>query len=238
MRSLSAALLALSTMAAPAPAQQPHQHDGVAPNVLTAEERAQGFRLLFDGSTTAGWRTFRGSAPPAGWEVRDGALTRVGPGGDVVTTEQFEGFELRLEWKVAPGGNSGVLYRVTEEGEETYHSGPEFQVLDDDAHRDGLSRLTAAGSNYGLHASPAGVVRPAGEWNEARIVVDGAHVEHWLNGVKVVEYELGSSDWERLVAESKFAQWSAYGRARRGHVALQDHGDEVAYRSIRIRTTP
>jgi hypothetical protein len=197
-----------------------------------------GWRALFDGRTTAGWRGYRRPDMPAGWEVVDGALTRSGPGGDIVTVDQFGDFELELEWMVAPGGNSGIFYRVTEEGEAGYHTGPEMQVLDDAAHADGLSRLTAAGSAYGLYPAPPGVVKPAGEWNAVRIVVRGQHVEHWLNGTKIVDYELGSPDWEAKVKASKFAQWPGYGRAPRGHIALQDHGDRVAYRNIRIRELP
>ncbi|MGH7569068.1 MAG: 3-keto-disaccharide hydrolase [Gemmatimonadales bacterium] len=207
-------------------------------NTLTSEERAAGWRLLFDGRTTAGWRGFRMDSMPAGWQVVDGALTRTGGGGDIITTEQFADFELALEWRVAPGGNSGIMFRVTEASDATYESGPEMQVLDDAAHRDGQSRLTAAGANYGLHPAPAGVVKPAGEWNQVRIVVRGPHVEHWLNGTKVVEYELGSPDWEAQVKASKFAQWPGYGRARSGHIALQDHGDRVAYRNLKLRVPP
>ena len=186
----------------------------------------------------AGWRGFRSDSVPGGWAAVDGALTRVGGGGDIITTEQFDNFELALEWLIAPGGNSGVFFRVSEDAAETYHTGPEMQVLDDVEHPDGRSRLTAAGSNFALDSAPAGVVKPAGEWNAARLVVNGAHVEHWLNGVKVVEYELWTPQWEAKVAASKFAQWPGYGRARRGHIALQDHGDCVAFRNIRIRPLP
>ena len=223
---------ALSSVACSAPAQE--QPGPAAP--LSEEEHALGFRLLFDGATTDGWRTYRGSAPPAGWGVADGALTAVGPGGDIITEEQFGDFELRVEWNVSPGGNSGILYRVTEEGGFSFHSGPEMQVLDDAGHAASLTRLTAAGSNYDLHAAAEGVVRPAGEWNDVRILVDSAHVEHWLNDVKVVDYDLWTEDWEALVAASKFAEWPPYGRARVGHIALQNYGDRVAYRAIRIRT--
>jgi hypothetical protein len=195
-------------------------------------------RPLFDGFSTRGWRGFRRPDVPAGWQVVDGALTRVGDGGDLITEEQFENFELALEWKVARGGNSGIMFRVTEDAEATYHTGPEVQVLDDAAHRDGLSRLTAAGANYALHPAAEGVVRAAGEWNAVRLVVNGAHVEHWLNGVKVVEYDLWTPAWDSLVQASKFAEWPGYGRARKGHIALQDHGDSVAYRNIRIRVLP
>jgi len=201
-------------------------------------EPQSGWRSLFDGRTMAGWRGYQRDTVPSGWQVVDGALTRTGGGGDIVTTETFANFELELEWQVAPGGNSGIMFRVTEDSDATYKSGPEMQVLDDAAHRDGLERLTAAGSNYGLHAAPAGVVKPAGEWNAVRLVVNGPHVEHWLNGVKVVEYELWTPQWEAQVAASKFAQWPGYGLARSGHIALQDHGDWVAYRNIRIRVLP
>jgi hypothetical protein len=210
---------------------------GNAPMNARAPAPAQ-WRSLFDGRTTAGWRGFRVDSMPSGWQVVDGALTRVAPAGDIVTVEQFADFELELEWQVAPGGNSGIFFRVTEGSERTYHSGPEMQVLDDAAHADGLSRLTAAGANYGLHPAPPGIVKPAGEWNAVRIVANGAHVEHWLNGVKVVEYELWTPEWEAKVARTKFAEWPEYGRARRGHIALQDHGDWVAYRNIRIRALP
>lgn len=204
-------------------------------NTLTSDERAQGWRLLFDGATTAGWRGYQQDTMPAGWQVVDGALTRVAGAGDIITEEQFGDFELVLEWQVEPCGNGGIFYRMIETPEETYHSAPEYQVLDDACHADGASRLTAAGSNYGLHPAPEGVVRPAGEWNEARIVVRGAHVEHWLNGVRTAEYELWSDDWEERVRNSKFVEWPEYGRAQRGHIGLQDHGDHVAFRNIKIR---
>jgi hypothetical protein len=204
-------------------------------NTLTPEEAKSGWRLLFDGQTTAGWRGYQKQEMPAGWQVVDGALTRVGEAGDIISVDQFTDFELSLEWKLSPGGNSGIFYRVTEEGEYGYYSGPEMQVLDDAAHPDGRSRLTSAGSAYGLYAPPAGVVRPAGEWNQVRIIVKGPHVEHWLNGQQVVSYELMSPEWEAKVKATKFAEWPQYGRAPRGHIALQDHGDWVAYRNIRIR---
>jgi Domain of Unknown Function (DUF1080) len=192
--------------------------------------------ILFDGQSLEAWRGFKKDRVPAGWQVVDGELTRVGEAGDLITREKFGDFELELEWKVAEGGNSGIMYRVTEDAGATYETGPEMQVLDDVRHKDGQSRLTSAGSAYGLYAAPAGVVKPAGEWNAVRIVVRGSQVEHWLNGTKVVEYQLESPDWESKVAASKFKDWPGYGRAASGHIALQDHGDRVAYRNIRIRT--
>ena len=205
----------------------------------TAAASAEAFgewRPLFDGRSLAGWRGFRSEQPPAGWQAVEGSLVRVGGGGDLLTVEEFDDFELALDWKVEPGGNSGVMFRVARDGDETYHTGPEMQVLDDAGHADGRSRLTAAGSAYGLYPAPEGVVRPAGEWNEARLLVHGSHVEQWLNGTKTAEYEIGSPDWERRVRESKFAAWPRYGRVPRGHIVLQDHGDRVEYRNVRIRT--
>lgn len=210
---------------------------GAEPNALTDDERRAGWELLFDGRSLAGWRGYNRSELPDGWVVENGTLARVGPGGDIITESQYGDFELSLEWKVEAGGNSGVFYRAEEGHEWIYQSAPEMQILDDAGHRDGGDPLTSAGANYGLHPAPRGVVRAAGQWNEARIVADGDRVEHWLNGVKIVEYELGSRDWEERVAASKFAEWPPYGRARRGHIGLQDHGDPVWFRNVKIRST-
>ncbi len=193
---------------------------------------------LFDGRTTAGWRGYHMDSLPSGWQVVDGALTRVGPGGDIITTGSYTNFELTLEWKISEGGNSGIFYRASEDTDAIYWNAPEMQVLDDAKHPDGHSRLTAAGSDYAVYPSPAGVVNPAGEWNAVRLVVNGNHVEHWLNGVKVVEYELGSADWATRVAAGKFAPHARYGKNTSGHIGLQDHGDWVAYRNIQIRVLP
>ena len=226
---LGALLLALAGCSPnPAPVEESHPMSGRPPV-------AGAWRVLFDGGGLDAWRGFRVESVPSGWEVVGGELTRVGAAGDLITRDRFRDFELTLEWKVSPGGNSGIMYRVTEDAGATYETGPEMQVLDDAGHPDGRSRLTAAGSAYGLYAAPAGVVKPAGEWNAVRIVVRGNRVEHWLNGREVVAYELGSADWKAKVDASKFKQWPGYGRAPEGHIALQDHGDRVAYRNIRIR---
>jgi hypothetical protein len=192
------------------------------------------WRSLFDGTSTAGWRGYRQKTLPQGWKVVDEALTRNGAGGDIITIDQFGDFELVLEWKVAPGGNSGIFFRVTEEDEIMWHSAPEIQVIDN-AYKGGLKPAQRAGANYDLHPPTTDAARKPGEWNELRLLVTGTHVEQWLNGVKVVEYEIGSADWERRVRASKFRDYPAYGRARRGHIGLQDHGDAVAYRNIRVR---
>ena len=207
-------------------------------NVLTPAEQASGWRLLFDGRTTDGWRGYKQTSAPGGWQVVDGALTRTGSGGDIITAGTFANFELSLEWKVAPGGNSGIFYRASEDTDAIYWNAPEMQVLDDARHADGQSRLTGAGAAYGLYEVPAGIVKPAGEWNAVRLVVDGRHVEHWLNGVRVVQYEFWSPDWETRVQASKFAPHPRFGRNTEGHIGLQDHGDWVAYRNIKIRVLP
>ena len=169
-------------------------------NTLTDAEREAGWELLFDGRSTEGWRGYMMSGMPDGWQVLDGELTLLEPGRDVITMEQFENFDLTLEWKVELGGNSGIFFRAVEGPESIYMGAPEMQILDDDNHPDGRSALTSAGSNFGLHPIPRGLARPVGEWNSARILVDGDHVEHWLNGARTVEYELHSDDWLERVA--------------------------------------
>jgi hypothetical protein len=196
------------------------------------------WRSLFDGRSLAGWHGYHASATPPNWRVEDGAITVVAPGPDLVTNEQFADFELVLDWKVEPGGNSGVIYRISDSAGETYETGPEMQVLDDARHADGKSPLTSAGSAFGLYPAPRGSVKPAGEWNTARLWVNGNHVEHWLNGTKLLEYELGSAEWTARMQASKFRQWPGYGRFARGYIALQAHGDTVAFRNVRIRTLP
>ncbi len=238
---LVAACAGAALIAAPRPslAQQAGMAGGPeALNTLTAAERSAGWRLLFDGKTTAGWRGYKQDSAPPGWQVVDGALTRVNSGGDIVTRDKFRNFELTLEWNIAPAGNSGIFYRGSEDDDAIYWNAPEMQVLDDAGHVDGKSRLTAAGAAYDVYPSPAGVVKPAGQWNQVRLVVKGKHVEHWLNGVKVVEYEFGSPDWTAKVKASKFASHPHYGRNTTGYIGLQDHGDQVAFRNIKIRVLP
>ncbi len=174
-----------------------------------------------------------------GWHVVDGTLAKDGSVDDLVTREQFGNFELELEWKIGRAGNSGVFYRGTREYDEIYWSGPEYQLLDDANAHDGRDRLTAAGSAYGLYGPPAGVVKPFGEWNKTRIVIQGNHVEHWLNGQKVVEYDLGSPEWKAKVAASKFSEYPNYGLAKTGLIGIQgDHPGSLALRHIRIRVLP
>jgi hypothetical protein len=208
--------------------------DDRMPNTLTLKDQASGWRLLFDGKTTIGWRGYRQQSIPAGWKVVDQALTRVGPATDIITFDQFGDFELTIDWNLAAGGNSGILYRVTEDDDVSWKTAPEFQVIDN-AYKEPLKPGQLAGANYDLHPPSRDATKPIGSWNETRIVARGSHVEHWLNGHKVVEYELWSDDWKRRVQESKFKDLAHYAVARKGHIGLQDHGDQVAFRNIKIR---
>jgi len=205
-----------------------------APNALSEAERKAGWKLLFDGRTLDGWLGYREEAT-TGWAVVDGAIARVGAGSDLITRQVFRDFELSVDWNVEEGSNSGIFYRAVLGLDEIYEGAPEMQVLDDAHHSDGRSPLTSAGSTFGLYAVSRSVVHPPGEWNTARILVQGNHVEHWLNGWKVVEYELHSDDWKRRVADSKFAAWPAYGMAEAGRLGLQNHGDAVMFRNIKVR---
>lgn len=228
MRFLST-LLAVGVLAGPA-----HAFAQPAHNTLSSQEKAEGWKLLFDGRTTKGWRNFKKPGVDAGWKVQDGALVCVDPKGtsDLITVGQYADFDLSFEWKIAPKGNSGVYYHVLEQGEHGYESGPEYQLLDN-AH--GEPPPQQAGSLFGLYAPSKDVTKPVGEFNLSRIVVNHGHVEHWMNGVKLVEYDLGSPDFKAHVAGTKFAGWPLFATAPTGYIALQDHDAVVAFRDIKIR---
>jgi hypothetical protein len=205
-------------------------------NLLSEEEKTAGWRLLFDGQTTNGWRGYkRDGFPDEGWKVQSGCLVRIGRGGDICTVDEFDNFELKLEWRISAAGNSGIFYRVDEQLGWPWESGPEMQVLDNAEHADGQNPKTSAGSCYAVYAPARDVTQPVGLFNQVRIVARGRHIEHWLNGAKVVEYELQSPAWEALIAESKFKAMPRHGRVPCGRIVLQDHGDRVWYRNIKIR---
>lgn len=241
VRRFGAAVFILQ-LASCAPGQQSEGADTPTPERMTRTSTAAPnatprgeWRSLFDGRSLTGWRLYRGQEQPSGWHVRDGALVKDRPTDDILTTEQFDDFELEFEWRISTRGNAGVFYRATEEYDKIYWSATEYQLLDD-ASQPGVDRLTATGSAYALYPAAAGAAKPAGEWNSSRIVARGNHVEHWLNGSKLLEYEYGSSDWEAKVKASKFVDWPNYGRARRGYIGVQgDHGGQLALRNIRIR---
>lgn len=237
-------LLPLMTMAAASLFAQ-----GTTPNTLSAEEVAFGWRLLWDGRTSAGWRSAkRPEFPKRGWRMENGVLTvfrsggaEGGVGGDIITEEKFAAFELSLDFKLTPGANSGLKYYVDPELNKGPGSaiGLEFQMLDDERHPDaklGRNGNRTVGSLYDLIPASADK-RPnaIGEWNSARIVSDGKKIEHWLNGKLVVSYTRGNPEFRKLVAESKYNVWPNFGELREGHILLQDHGNEVHFRNIKIR---
>jgi len=205
-----------------------------AHNTLTATEKAQGWTLLFDGKTLNGWREFKKATVGAGWQVVDGALTLTQPdkADDIITIGQYAEFDLQFDWKISKNGNSGVYYHVIEQGETGYQSGPEYQLLDN-AH--GEPPLQRAGGLFGLYAPSIDATLPVGEFNHSRLVVDHGHVEHWLNGVKVAEYQLNSPEFKSRVAATKFAHWPLFATADTGYISLQDHHSVVAFRDIKIR---
>ena len=228
-----------------------HSRVAAPPNSLTAAEKAAGWKLLFDGKTWNGWRGFRREKVPIeGWVIEDGTIKHVAgqgeqsqQGGDIITVGQYDNFELQLEWRISSGGNSGIKYLVAEEMVKSGYSGIgfEMQVLDDDRHPDakmGKGGNRTASALYDLIAPKNKVLHPVGEWNQVRLIIRGNQVEHWLNGAKVVEYELASPQLKSLIAESKYKNIAGFGEVRKGHILLQDHGSEVWYRNIKLRELP
>ena len=208
-------------------------------NTLSEKEKREGWQLLFNGKNLDGWRTFQGKEI-SGWKVVDGVLNNSGVGsdhgGDIITKVKFQNFELSLEWKIAPKSNSGFFYHVNEKiGTAIYESGPEYQLIDDKGWSDKLRDDQYSGANYGMHAPKNAVVKDLNEWNQARIIVDGTHVQHYLNGVKVVDYQLWDNDWKLLKENGKWKDYPYYGMARKGQIGLQDHGGLAQFRNIKIK---
>ena len=200
---------------------------------------AGAWRPLLGARSLDAWRGYRGADVPPGWTVVDGVLGRHVSTGDLVTRAEFGDFELRWEWKLAPGGDAGVFYRGTEDGDRLYWSGVEYQLQDDAHPLDGPSRLAAAGAVYGLYPVRAGVVRPAGEWNASRMVARGAQGAHGRKGQRGAESAAGSPAGAATGRASTCARGPAGGRARRGHIAIQgDHATDLAIRDLRIREFP
>jgi hypothetical protein len=230
--SVSSLLAACQSMGGEAPAAA-----GSAPaNTLTAAEQKEGWVLLFDGKDANKMlRGYKKADMPKEWVVEDGTLTLHGHGGDIVTKDEYADFEFQTDWRISPGGNSGIMYHVSEDFGSPWETGPEMQILDDTKHADGKSRLTSAGACYALYPAPLGAVKPVGEWNTANIRCVGGKVKMTLNGVTTAEFDMNSKDWKDRVAGSKFASMKAFGTKSSGHVALQDHGDVVSFRNIKAR---
>ncbi len=206
------------------------------PNTLTAAEKSAGWKLLFDGKSTAGWRGFRQAEPGPGWNVADGVLSpEPKVAHDLVTKTNYENFDLTFDWRISPKGNSGVMFHVIEVGDETYESGPEYQLLDNAR---GEPPLERAGGLFALVAPTMDMTKPVGEFNHGRILVNHGRVQHWLNGMLVAEYEIGSPDFNARVAASKFKRWPQFATGKTGSIVLQCHGDDVAFQNIKVRILP
>ena len=238
MRGSAIAGLCLLALAA-RPALADH---GATPNALTRHERAEGWQLLFDGRTLDGWRSYHGGVPSPSWAVRDGTLILTASSGkmsgdDLVTAETFGTFELTLDWKIAPRGNSGVLYlaRNTPQTRNIYETGLEMQILDDAGHPDGKIPSHRAGALYDITVPPAGVARPVGSWNQARLRVEPGRIRQWLNGTLTADVPFGDAAWRTRVAASKFAGMPLFGTFSSGVIGLQDHGWPVEFRNIKLR---
>ena len=203
---------------------------------ISAENLEPEFQSLFDGKTLAGWRGYNQEGPVANWTVEDGAIKGNGEGPDLITERKFGDFELHFEWKLAAGGNSGIIYRVTQEGEKAYHSGVEYQLLDDDHFKEELSTVHSTAAIYGLFGSDNKTLNAADEFNSSKIIARGNHLEHWLNSELIAEGEIDSEAWKTKVAASKFHEWPLFANQPDGHIALQAHGAEVWYRNVRVKT--
>lgn len=208
-------------------------------NTLTPQEKKDGWKLLFNGKNFDGWKKFQGKEI-TGWKVIDGVMNNSGSGsdhgGDIITKEKFQNFELYLEWKIASQSNSGIFYHVNEKiGKAIYESGIEYQLIDDKGWPDKLHADQYSGANYAMNPPQNASVKPLSEWNQTRIVVNGTHVEHYLNGVKVVDYQLWDNDWYKHKENGKWKDVPYYGMAKKGNIGLQDHGGLTQYRNIKIR---
>lgn len=215
-------------------------------NTLSKKEMKAGWKLLFDGKSLAGWHNFKSDIIGEAWSVTDGSIHlnktqqegfQVKGGGDIVTQGEFENFEFQLEWKIAPCGNSGIIFNVVEAPEYQYvwQTGPEMQVLDNTCHPDAKIEKHRAGNLYDLIQSPTESVKPANEWNQVKIISNKGMLVLWLNGVKQVETEMYTPAWETLIKGSKFKDMPGFGKSRKGKISLQDHGDLVWYKNIKIK---
>lgn len=210
-------------------------------NTVSDTNQTTGYKSLFDGKTMNGWRTYQ-NKPADSWMVKDGAIYCKGSAtdksdrrADLITTMQYENFDLSLDWKISPKGNSGIIYLSTEEFPTSYLSGPEYQIIDDKNFPEKLEDWQKTGANYAMDPAPQAHPKAIGEWNNTRIVVNKGHVEHWLNGEKVVDYYLWTKEWTDKKAAGKWKDATGYGMSRKGHIVLQDHGSEAWFKNILIK---
>lgn len=207
-----------------------------ADNQLTSDEKMQGWQLLFNGTDMQQWRNYKKPDLSAQWQIEDSAMKlTAGGGGDILTKQQYQNFELMLDWKIAEGGNSGIFVMVDETGNMIYSHAPEIQILDNERHSDNQLATHRSGSLYDMIASPASSHKKAGQWNTVKIRLDKSTITIWQNGVQTAEVTIDSPQWQQLLANSKFATWDGFAKAKTGHIGLQDHGDQVWFKNIKIK---
>ncbi|MEO8713302.1 MAG: DUF1080 domain-containing protein [Parafilimonas sp.] len=215
--------------------------DTTVNNQLTVKEKENGWQLLFDGKTLDGWRTFKNK--PGKWKTENGAIcsyTADNGEADLITDDMYENFELDIDWKISAEGNSGILYLVTEDYDATYLSGPEYQLIDDAGYPEKIEDWQRTGANYAMNAPAVNAAKKPGEWNTTKIIVNKGHVEHWLNGEKVVEYNLWSDEWKKNKAAGKWKDDAGYGASKTGHIALQSshsgiNTSGICFRNIKLK---
>ena len=190
---------------------------------------------LFNGMTLDGWRGYKSDKVPEGWTVEEKTIKGSGQGPDLMTKQKYADFELQLEWKISPKGNSGIVYRISEEMPRPYETGPEYHIIDDVGTGAEKRPTVAAAALYGLYGSSEKQLHPVGEFNQARIIVRGNRIQHWLNGTLIVDCVIGSEDWNTKVAASKFRDWKRFAKNRAGHISLQAHGSPVWFRNLKIK---
>jgi hypothetical protein len=210
-------------------------------NTLTPSEKKTGWKLLFDGKSLNGWRAYQNKETNS-WSVKDGVMYCKGSStdksdlrADMITDKQYENFDLSVDWKISPQGNSGILYLVTEEFKAAYLSGPEYQIIDDLNFPQKLEDWQKTGANYAMDAAPTAAPNPVGQWNTTRIVVNKGHVQHWLNGKKLLDFQMWTDEWKKKKTEGKWKDAPGYGVSKKGHIGLQDHGSEAWFKNLKIK---
>lgn len=207
-----------------------------ADNQLTPQEQADGWQLLFNGQDMTQWRNYQQTGLNPQWQVQQGAMVLTGKGGgDILTKNKYQQFELQLEWKIAEAGNSGVFVLVDENGKYIYSHAPEIQILDNERHADNQLASHRSGSLYDMIAAPASAQKPAGQWNQLKIRLQQQQLTIWQNQLQTADIQINGTEWQQLLASSKFANWAGFAKAERGHIGLQDHGDQVWFKNIKIR---
>ncbi|MBK1855717.1 DUF1080 domain-containing protein [Verrucomicrobiaceae bacterium 5K15] len=204
-------------------------------NELTKQEQQEGWQLLFDGKTFEGWRNYQGKGVRDGWQVVDGTMHHTKGGKDLMTEKQYEDFEFKLEWKISEGGNSGIFLGVREIKDRISRSGIEMQIIDNERHPDAKNEKNVSGACYALYKPPVGADRKAGEWNQVYIIKKGSHYQFFQNGVKTADFDLEDTEFIDRIAAAKFKDWPHFARYRKGHIGLQDHGDVVSFRNIKLK---